>query len=33
LSPARKAEIIVGKVRSSVIKPAAATAPAAIGLM
>ena len=32
-NPARNAEIIVGSVRSSVINPAAATAPAPIGRM
>ena len=31
--PARRAEMIVGRVRSSVISPAAATAPAPIGRM
>ena len=31
--PARRAETIVGKVRSKVIKPAAATAPAPMGRM
>jgi len=33
LSPVRNAERIVGSVRSKVINPAAATAPAAIGRM